>query len=87
MEEVSPLRVRVDERLVLQGDQLILPHTLTRQTFHLLHEAGEHTMEKRYLFESGLLAGDRVILLSLSGEYLLIGKTAEHGEEREVKEE
>ena len=87
VEGVGPLKVRIDERFTLEGERLILPHYLLKQRFHLVHEAEEHTMDKTYILEPGLEAGDRVILLSLAGEYLVLGKVGEEGEVREVEEE
>ena len=43
-------------------------------------------MDKTYILEPGLKAGDRVILLSLAGEYLILGKVGEEGDVREVEE-
>ena len=43
-------------------------------------------MDKTYILERGLKAGDRVILLSLAGEYLILGRVGEEGEVREVEE-
>lgn len=87
VEGVGPLKVRIDERFTLEGERLILPHYLLKQRFHLVHEAEEHTMDKTYILEPGLEAGDRVILLSLAGEYLVLGKVGDEGEVREVEEE
>ena len=56
---------------------LILPHYLERQEFRLIHEAQEHTMDKTYIIEPGLKSGDRVILLSLGGDYLILAKVGE----------
>ena len=86
VESVSPLRVTVDDRLVLSGEQLILPEGLTRQIFHLRHEAQEHTMDKTFVVQRELLPGDRVILLSSAGEYLVLDRIGEEGEIREVLE-
>lgn len=86
VEAVSPLRVRVDNRLLLEGEALVVPHFLERQEFHLVHEADVHTMDKTYLIEPGLQAGDRVILLSLAGEYLVLGRVGDVGNVRQVVE-
>lgn len=86
VESVSPLRVTVDERLVLSGEQLILPEGLTRQIFHLRHEAQEHTMDKTFIIQKALSPGDRVILLSSAGEYLILDRVGEEEEVREVLE-
>ena len=67
VEGVGPLKVRIDERFTIEGEKLVLPHYLTKLRFHLVHEAEEHTMDKTYILEPGLKAGDRVILLSLAG--------------------
>lgn len=83
---VQPLRVQVDERFTLEDEMLILPHYLERQEFHLVHEADVHTMDKTYIIEPGLLAGDRVILLSLSGDYLILGRVGEIENVRQVAE-
>ena len=86
VEGVGPLKVRIDERFTIEGEKLVLPHYLTKLRFHLVHEADEHTMDKTYILEPGLKAGDRVILLSLAGEYLILGKVGEEGDVREVEE-
>lgn len=83
---VQPLRVQVDERFTLEEDMLILPHYLERQEFHLVHEADLHTMDKTYIIEPGLQAGDRVILLSLGGDYLILGRIGERENVRQVVE-
>ena len=84
MMSVEPLKVQVDERFILEGDVLILPHYLERQEFRLIHEAQEHTMDKTYIIEPGLQSGDRVILLSLGGDYLILGKVGETSNVRQV---
>ena len=86
VEGVGPLKVRIDERFLLEGEKLVIPHYLTKLKFHLVHSAEEHTMDKTYIFEPGLEVGDRVILLSLNGEYLVLGKVGEEGDVREAEE-
>ena len=87
VEGVDPVRVRIDERFMLERERLVIPHYLTKLKFHLVHEAEEHTMDKTYILEPGLEAGDRVILLSLDGEYVILAKVGEAGDVREVEEE
>lgn len=83
---VQPVRIQVDERFTLEEDMLVLPHFLERQEFHLVHEADLHTMDKQYIIEPGLQTGDRVILLSLGGDYLILGKIGEFRSIRQVVE-
>ncbi len=43
-------------------------------------------MDKTYIVEPGLKSGDRVILLSLGGDYLILGRVGETDNVRQVVE-
>ena len=82
---VSPMQIRVDERLTIEGERICWRHWLQKRRMILRHEAGEHTFEREYLLEKGPEVGDRVILLRLGEDWLVCGRVGEEGEAEAVE--
>lgn len=73
VEGMFPLSVRIDQKLVLTGEQLFLPESLTdREVTMVLPEHGE----SQVTVKNALKAGDRVLLLQKRGaqQYLILDR-------------
>ena len=75
VEGTEPLILRVDERLLLSEEHLLLPGYLGEQTLNI---SGEYSGSVK--LRKGLAAGDKMILLEVGGRYLVIGKEEENAE-------
>lgn len=67
---VSPLAVTVENRLVLEGERLILSKELEKREVSVTF--GEETQE--IMLHPGLQAGDTVILVRLGGYFYIAGR-------------
>lgn len=73
VEGISPLAVRIDQKLILTGPQLFLPESLTdHEVTMVLPEHGE----SRVMVKNALKAGDRVLLIQKRGaqQYLVLDR-------------
>jgi len=75
VEGVSPLTLRVDERMLLTEEHLLLPAYLKQQTLHI-----GGTYSGSTLLRKDFAAGDKLILLAVNGRYLVVGKEEEDAE-------
>lgn len=72
VESVAPLKVRVDQKLVLEKDHL----KLTRAVMDHEVDMTVDNVRKKYLIHNGLLVGDKVTMIRAHGgqQYLIIDK-------------
>lgn len=68
--QASPLAVTVENRLVLEGERLILGKELEKREVSVTF--GEETQE--IMLHPGLQAGDTVILVRLGGYFYIAGR-------------
>lgn len=73
VENISPLSVRIDQKVILTGPQLFLPESLTdHEVSMVLPETGE----TKVMVKNALKTGDRVLLIQKRGaqQYLIIDR-------------
>lgn len=63
---VSPLKVNVEQKLTLEGPQLILTHTVTDYEA-MLSPVQDESAPQRYKMHNKLVIGDIVLLLRVQG--------------------
>lgn len=85
VKSVSPLEVTVDQRFTLTTEFLIMPESLTKYEIDVEHAHGysggttDQALPDKLLIRSGLMAGDKVILLRVQGgqQYVILDKVVQ----------
>lgn len=83
VKSASPLSVVVDQRFTLPEEALLLPEHLEALTLRATHKLDDgQSHDETYLLQPPLAAGDRVMLLSAGGMYLVLDRVGTPGRVR-----
>lgn len=85
VESVSPLKVRIDQKLVLEEEHLkltraVMDYEVEMTVDHTTEVASAHSHEykgrKKFIIHNGLIVGDKVTMIRAHGgqQYLIIDK-------------
>lgn len=61
------LRVKINQKLILPQETLLIPESLTRYEIDLTHNHGEGSALGKIVIREGLKVGDKVLLLRVQG--------------------
>lgn len=64
---IDNLQVKVNQKLILPKDVLIIPESLTRYEIDLTHSHGEGSALDKIVIREGLKKGDKVLLIRVQG--------------------